>query len=104
MGTTTVSPLLPFDLGLPLQGLQYATSPLSFPSALPDTHQMARSHNYNLVWCLLPIHQRRSASYNTTTTQTIMNLALINVIGIVHYHIPGLIYIGITKHRVQKVI
>ena len=51
--------------------------------------QMARRHDYNLVWCLLPIHQRRSASHNTTTTQTIMTFTLFKVIGIVHYHYSG---------------
>lgn len=101
MGTTTVSPLLPFDLGLPLQGLQYATSPPPlFLSGLSDTYnQMARSYDYNLVWCFLPIHQRRSASHNTTTTQTIMTLTLIKVIGIVHYHIPDIIHIEITSPK-----
>ena len=58
MGTTTISPILPLELGLPLQGLQYGFY-LFFKKRFIDLgQQMDSCDNHYMEWVFIYVRQK----------------------------------------------
>lgn len=76
MGTTTVSPLLPLDIGLGLQALQYVPS---HPrrKQLADIAQMDSRRDHRLERCLLPLRERRLPCHQVAQTEPATAAALV---------------------------